>query len=61
MDKKDNKLRVVAIYAKKARGNMADFIIKNKIEEKEELKNFKGLGYSFNKELSSKYKFIFTR
>jgi len=60
-DRKDNKLRTVAIYAKQARGSMAGFIIKNRIEEKEELKKFKGLGYSYSKELSGEYKLTFTR
>ncbi|MCB9495078.1 MAG: YaaA family protein [Desulfobacteraceae bacterium] len=60
-DRKDNKLKTVAIYAKQARGSMAGFIIKNRIEEKEELKKFKGLGYSYSKELSGEYKFTFTR
>jgi hypothetical protein len=60
-DKKDDKLKVIAIYAKRARGTMADFIIKNKIREKEELKKFNGLGYSYNKELSGEYEFTFTR
>ncbi|HHH38805.1 MAG TPA: peroxide stress protein YaaA, partial [Sedimenticola sp.] len=37
---KNGKARVVAVFAKRARGMMADFIIRNRIREPEELKRF---------------------
>ncbi|MDY0132189.1 MAG: YaaA family protein [Desulforegulaceae bacterium] len=60
-DEKDNKFRIIATYAKKARGAMADFIIKNRIEEKDDLKDFQGLGYTFNKKFSNNNNLVFTR
>ncbi|NMM48850.1 peroxide stress protein YaaA [Marinigracilibium pacificum] len=58
---KGGKAKVIAIFAKKARGTMADYIIKNKIQNPEELKLFTGMGYTFDNELSSKNEFVFTR
>lgn len=55
------KYKVIAIYAKRARGLMASYIIKNRIENLEELKNFNLEGYEYNEVLSSKGEFIFTR
>lgn len=55
------KYKVIAIYAKKARGLMTSYIIKNRIENLEELKNFNLEGYEYNEVLSSKGEFIFTR
>ena len=42
---KAGKTRVVAIFAKRARGMMADYIIRNRIEKPEDLKKFKLGGY----------------
>ena len=58
---KDGKFKAVSTYAKKARGIMSNYIIKNKISLKEDLKKFKEEGYTFNEELSSEKKYIFTR
>ncbi len=55
------KYKTIAIYAKKARGLMARYILENKIEEAEELKAFDLEGYHFNPQLSTKENFIFTR
>ncbi|MCM0649091.1 peroxide stress protein YaaA [Clostridium swellfunianum] len=51
----------VTIYAKRARGLMARFIIENKIDEVEKLKEFEEEGYEFNKALSSSNELVFTR
>lgn len=53
--------RVVGMYAKKARGQMLRFICENKIEQVEELKQFSGSGYSWNKALSTEKHLVFTR
>ena len=53
--------RTVGIYAKKARGLMAAFIIKNKIQKIEDLKNFNFEGYKFASLDSSKKKLFFRR
>ena len=61
MDNKDGKYKMISFFAKKARGLMAAFIIKNKITDVELLKNFDNDGYSFNAALSEADKWVFTR
>jgi len=56
-----DKLKTIVVYTKKARGLMARFIIKNRIEDPEQLKAFNVDGYWFNPELSSEEKFVFVR
>lgn len=58
---KGEKYKVIAIYAKKARGAMARFIIENRIDTPEDLKNFQWEGYAFHNELSKKNEWVFTR
>lgn len=58
---KDGKTRVVAIFAKRARGMMADYIIRNRVENAEDLKKFKLGGYKFNKALSDDKQWTFER
>lgn len=58
---KDPSYRVVAIYAKKARGLMCDYIIQNRITRIEDLQAFKSDGYRFSPRLSSKSDWVFTR
>ena len=58
---KDGKTRVVAIFAKRARGMMADYIIRNRIEKPEDIKKFKLGGYKFNKDLSDDKQWTFER
>ncbi|MBN2890437.1 MAG: peroxide stress protein YaaA [Bacteroidales bacterium] len=61
---KENKngiLRVVSFYAKKARGMMANYIVKNKINDVEDLKGFNYEGYSYDESQSTKNKFVFVR
>ncbi len=60
-EKKGSDYKVVMVFAKKARGRMANFIIKNKIEKSEDLKNFDQEGYAFNKKLSLNNEWVFTR
>lgn len=58
---KDGKTRVVAIFAKRARGMMADYIIRNRIERPEDIKKFRLGGYKFNKTLSDDSQWTFER
>jgi cytoplasmic iron level regulating protein YaaA (DUF328/UPF0246 family) len=58
---KEGKTRVVAIFAKRARGMMTDYIIRNRIEKPEGLKKFKQGGYKFNKDLSDDKQWTFER
>ena len=60
-ESKEGKTRVVAIFAKRARGMMTDYIIRNRIEKPEGLKKFKLDGYKFNKALSDDKQWTFER
>ncbi len=60
-ESKGDSFRVIAVYAKKARGLMTRFIIQNKIEEPEELKAFDLEGYMYNDQLSKNGELVFTR
>jgi len=53
--------KTVMVYAKKARGAMAAFIMKNKIKTIEELTAFDTDGYLFNEEASSSKELVFLR
>ncbi len=61
---KENKAGVyktIGIHAKRARGLMADFVIKNRIIQAEEIKEFNQENYVFNPSLSSEKEWVFSR
>jgi cytoplasmic iron level regulating protein YaaA (DUF328/UPF0246 family) len=58
---RDSTYRVVAIYAKKARGMMCDYIIRNHIRQPEKLQSFNLNGYRFSAKLSSDREWVFAR
>ena len=60
-DWKRDRYKVISFYAKKARGMMSAFIIKNRIEKIEQLTEFSAAGYGFNSELSDNQSLVFTR
>lgn len=60
-ENKNGELKIIAIYAKKARGLMANYIIKNKITKAEKIKKFDIDGYKFREDLSDDKHFIFAR
>lgn len=60
-DYKDDKLKVISFFAKKARGLMARFIVDNNINSVDDLKMFNVEGYAFDDSLSTNDKYIFTR
>lgn len=53
--------RFLSMFGKKARGMMARYIIRNRIEDPEQLKLFSDEGYSFNAPLSKNDDWVFTR
>lgn len=55
------KYRVISFFAKKARGQMAAWIIRNRAEDVNELKNYRLNGYKFNKTESTEEKPVFLR
>ena len=58
---RDGKLKFLSFNAKIARGLMARFIIKNKLQSKEEIKAFDIDGYSFDPAYSDEMSWVFTR
>lgn len=53
--------KTIGIYAKKARGMMARYVVENKIENIESLQKFNIDGYGFSKADSSDKKWVFLR
>lgn len=60
-DFKNGDYKTIMVFAKKARGTMAKWIIQNRVVKADALKNFSEDGYIFNEELSSENEWIFTR
>ena len=60
-EQKGNQLKIIGIFAKKARGLMSRYIIQNRITAPEKIKGFNVSGYEFRKDLSDDKNFIFTR
>ncbi|PWE17601.1 peroxide stress protein YaaA [Marinicauda salina] len=60
-EEKDGRLRTLMVYAKKARGLMARWIIENRIETPDRLKDFDLEGYRFEPEGSTDDTLLFTR
>nr|WP_320191446.1 peroxide stress protein YaaA [uncultured Desulfobacter sp.] len=60
-EKKGDVFKVIAIHAKRARGLLANYIIRNKIIEPEPLKEFSDNGYLFNPDLSTLETWVFSR
>ena len=60
-ERKGDAYRTVAIHAKRARGMMVDFAVKNRVKKSIELKAFQQDGYSFHPDLSSNEHYCFTR
>lgn len=60
-DEKNGKYKVISFYAKKARGMMADYIVRNGIESVDELKKFTASGYKFDPESSTDTDLVFLR
>jgi cytoplasmic iron level regulating protein YaaA (DUF328/UPF0246 family) len=61
MDQKNDKYKIISFFAKRARGLMSAFIIKNKITLVEQLKEFNVDGYSYNSAMSEGNQWVFCR
>jgi cytoplasmic iron level regulating protein YaaA (DUF328/UPF0246 family) len=55
---KGGKLKVIGIIAKRARGEMARFLIKNKVNSLEPIKKFSALGFSFQEFKDNEFVFV---
>jgi len=58
---KNDRLKQIVIYTKKARGMMARFVIQNRIENLEDLKGFSEEGYWYSPQMSTENKMVFVR
>jgi len=61
---KENKagtFKTIGIHAKRARGLMTSYIIKNRLTEAEQIKAFNIEDYTFNEQLSSEKEWVFSR
>lgn len=54
-------LKVIGLMAKKARGAMASWLVRERLEDAEGLKGFTELGYGYREDLSSDVEWVFTR
>jgi hypothetical protein len=58
---RDDKLKFISFNAKKSRGLMTQYIMKNKINSNDDIKDFNYENYNFDLKLSDESTFVFTR
>lgn len=57
--RKDGQFKTVGIYAKRGRGLLTRYLIKNKIDHPEKMINFNSEGFQFSKKLSTNDNYVF--
>ena len=60
-DWKNGQYKIISFFAKKARGLMSAYIIKNKLTSSEQLTGFDWEGYTYNEAMSTETELVFTR
>lgn len=60
-ERKNGEYKLISFFAKKARGLMSRYIIRNRIDDPEDLKGFDLEGYQYNEALSAEDRPVFTR
>lgn len=60
-DQKNGQYKIISFYAKKARGMMAAYVIKDRVKTIDELKAFDVAGYKFDSKASSESELVFKR
>lgn len=60
-EQRDGKPKTIAFLAKKARGLMTRYVIDNRIDDPEDLRNFADEGYTFEPQLSTADRLVFLR
>jgi hypothetical protein len=60
-DEKNGQYKIISFYAKKARGLMAAFVIKNRIKDVQDIRKFDVSGYKFSPEQSNEKEWVFMR
>ena len=58
---KNGDYKIISFFAKKARGLMSAYSIKNKLTHADDLKAFDTEGYAYNAAISSAHQWVFTR
>lgn len=61
LDEKNGNYKVISFYAKKARGLMSRFIIKERLDKPKQLQDFNLEGYTFDESRSKSNELVFTR
>ena len=57
----DGEAKIISFIAKKSRGLMTRYIIKNRISNPKDLKKFKDNGYTYSSEHSNEFQWVFLR
>ncbi len=60
-EKQGKEYNIIGIFAKRARGKMSNYIIKNRVSTANDIMNFAVDGYKFNGRLSDPQNYVFTR
>ncbi len=60
-ENKNGQYKVIGLFAKRARGAMARYMIKNRLSDPQDLKKFAEDGYRYQAELSEGNNWVFTR
>lgn len=60
-EERDGELKMIGFFAKRARGAMARYMIQNRVDRMEGLKEFNLDGYGFRSDLSGEDSLVFTR
>ena len=60
-DEKNGKYKIISFFAKKARGMMANYIVRNRVTKPEKLRAFDVAGYRFDPNSSDDNTFTFLR
>lgn len=58
---RNGEYKTIPINSKRARGVFANYIIKNKIEDIKDIKEFSEMGYFYNNQLSQEYSLVFVK
>lgn len=58
---KAGQYKMMGVYAKRARGQLSRFVIRNRLTDPEALKAFDADGYAFNEAMSKGNRWVFTR
>jgi len=58
---KNDQYKIISLLAKRARGMMSAYILKNQLNNVEDIKQFADAGYKYNETLSTEFEWVFTR